>query len=487
MEGRPYISLQWRRVKELSPLWLIILLALSIRIYHSFHFLVSDEAFNLITIETLAAGNGLNEYFFRHPPLYLLISSLISYVAGIYPQVPSVISIVFSSLSIVPLYLIADLLMGRTVALWASLFFSVIPSNIFFSSWIKQDGMLLFFFMWAVYFYLKERFILAGISIGIALLVKEFALFFIPLSLLINKTVGSKDGKRFNPWYGWLKMAIIAAILSSWWYIKFGVSFYNIAGDAFTGGNIKELQWHYPWWFYIKNMVYELSYPLFLLFICGLVISVVQVYRYNHLMLRIVPLLWILALYVPLTLITVKAPWYSYLAMPPMAILAAFGMVTLVNKLKSKVSQLATYSLVMVSLVFVLYDFDKDSFSKNLFGFVLQHKDLQGNTWEEMLEKKAFWRKRLKGIERVGFLGFYPTLQYLAGIPTEGVVILRSSSVMTFDRERILNLSKELDIGAIIVNTEILTFTEKNLIDMTALWGEPDRTGNLLIFVTRPK
>lgn len=486
MEDRPYIAFQrsWLTIEDIF-LWSLVVLAAGIRVYYSFHIFISDEFFNLSTIETLVTEKGFSPYFFRHPPLYILLSSLISYFVGLYPQVPSFISILFSVLSIIPIYRIADHLMGKKEALWASLIMTFMPVDIYYSSWIKQDAMLLFFFSWGVYFYLKENYLVAGVVIGIALLVKEFALFFFPLSFLITVFV-RKRSSISKDLYSWLKMSMIAAILSSWWYVLFGTSFYIATSEALTGGNIKELVWHLPWWFYIKNIFYDLSFFSFFLFLIGIVLLVKEIYKHGPLEAYIVPIMWFLVFYLQLSFITVKAPWYIYLATPALAIISSFGFVEMTKPLKSRRIKLFTYFIVPFPLLFGLYEYNNDKFYESFSGDAHPElmKDIQGKTWGEMNERKHFWRDKMSGINRVGFLEFRPAFLYLMGLKDDEVFIIKVSKFMASDVKDLSNLAKEYEIGAFVINSESLVYTSKNLEDMVLLWGSPERVGSVLIFRT---
>lgn len=479
MEDRSHIAFQRFRVKVDYLLLPIILLAAATRFYHSFHVLLSDEVFNLVAIETLSSGGGYTDYFFRHPPIYLLISSLFSYLIGPYPQIPSYISIIFSSLSLIPFYLISEQLMGKKVSLYASLFLAVMPANITYSTWIKQDAMLIFFFLWGLRLYLKGHYLFAGAVSGIALLTKEFALFFFPITFFME-AVGGKN------WKGWLKTSVTAAVLSSWWYIIFGATFYKVTGEAIIGGNINELAWHFPWWFYFKNIPYDLSYPIFILFLIG-ILSLVK-----DLFLRsagqkgfLVPLLWIGSFYIPLSIITVKAPWYTYLATPPISMIAAFGVANITGAIRWKGSMLG-YTVICASLAYALLAFNEDRYIEKVTGFSRPKtaREVHGDTWDEFSMKKDLWRGKMKKGEKVGFLEFIPTLQYLMGLRYEEVVVIKVSRFMALDREGLLKFVTDNGIKAIVLNIDSLTYTEKNLDDMTYLWGRPEKIGNLMVYRT---
>lgn len=488
MEDRPYIAFWRRQVREDGLLWVILIISACIRFYYSYHPLISDEVFNLVTIERLAKGEGCSEYFFRHPPLYLFISFLGYSVIGNYPQIPSFISIIFSVLSLIPLYKVTEQLFDKKAALLASVFLSVMPANIAYSSWIKQDAMLLFFFLVGLVFYLKERYFLGGAAIGVALLVKEFAIFFFPLTFLITAFAKKEEGSdrlKFK-WGGWLKMAVVAFIISSWWYILFGTAFYQVTGDALIGGNIRELGWHFPAWFYIKNVPYDLSHPILILFLIGVVFLIKEIYHRSIFSKYMIPILWILVFYLPLSFITVKAPWYIYLATPALAIVAGFGMVELINLVQLRAIRLLLYFGLIISLVFAMYSFDNVSFIRRVSGItgLEDFQKIQGRNWNEMLEKKKLWSQAISDKGKVSFLEFRPILSYLMDIRNDNMVILKVSQFLAFDKKGLLDFAKDNRIGSFVINTESLTYREENLIDMTSLWGEPEKIDSMLVFQT---
>lgn len=481
MEDRSHISLWRHGIKEIHLLLMIIFLAAAARVYHSFHILLSDEAYNLITIENLVFQKGFHPYFFKHPPLYTLLSAVLCYIVGPYPQIPAYISIFFSVISLIPFYLIINSLFGGRIALWAAFSLAFMPANVYYSTWIKQDAMLLFFFLWGIYFYLKGRYASAGLAIGIALLVKEFALFFFPLSFLIALITGRKG----STWRGYLIMILVALSLSLWWYFLFGAMFYLIAGEALTGAYIVEWYWHYPWWFFLKNLPYDLSYPILITFFIGVLFIIAQ--KSGLKAGCYIILSWITVLYIPISLLHMKTPWFIYLATPALAAVAGFGVDRFYELLRSRPVKIIFLCLAIISPIFSMYLFENERYYEQLTGIKRPRqlaKEVQGGTWREMAWKKEYWSKKVEGIERVGFLQVTPALQYLMGIDEKDIVFLSASKFMARDKEELSQFANEKSIGAFIINAESLTYTEKNLKDMVSLWGEPEKAGSFLIFRT---
>lgn len=482
MEDRPYFAFR-REIKESGLLFFIVVFAAAIRLYHSFHPFISDEAFNLITIERLAVRHEFDDYFFRHSPLYLLTSTFFSWLFGQHPYIPSFVSVVFSSLAIVPFFFMVKSLSGRSVALCSCAILSVIPANLYYSGWIKQEGMLIFFFMWALFFYLKGSYWVAGILCGLALLTKEFAIFFFPLSFF-TAIFKDKGEEGSNSIIGWFKTVVTAGIVSSWWYLGFGATFYKITGEALIGGNMAEFGWHSPWWFYLKNLPHDLSYPVFSLFMIGLVFIVREASRGRFQLQHAFPLFWIAVLYLPLSAVVVKAPWYIYLSTPAFAFLAAFGLKYIAELVRpGGIRPVVTVVLILL-IVSSLFTVKGESFYVRVFPFPPNpaNRVLHGATWEEMEKNRDMWRRKIGGRGKVGLLEPSPAFTYLAGISSQEIVLMRVSEMISLDRAGLLNKIKSYGIKVFIINADSLTYSEKNLEDMTSIWGEPERIGTMLVF-----
>lgn len=491
MESRPYISLRRQGVSEYLIVLGIIFLAAGVRFYHSFHFLLSDEAYNLMAIEVLAATQDLHFYFFKHPPLYLIVSALGYYMFGPNPQVPAYISVIFSALSLIPLYLIVKDIMGRRTALWAAVFLAFMPGNVFYSTWIKQEGMLLFLFLWGLCFFLKRRFVLAGLSIGLALLVKEFALFFFPLSFFIA-LIEHKKERWLDAWRGWIITLFISVGIAGWWYVLHGGWFYLIAGEAMTGAYVIEWYWHYPWWFFLRNLIFDLYYPTLPFFMAGLALMFINLYKEGFKQSHYVFPLWLASFYLPLSLLHMKTPWFIYLATPALAVVVAYGMIGLLDRLHFRSARLVVYLALLACIIFILPAFDHLEYNSKVTGVETREVpveillDIQGATWSEMAQNRTLWRERMEGIAgKVAFLQYSPTLHYLMGIDDSRVYRIKVSNFIYIGKEGLERLVSDKGIGLFILFDGSLTYTEKNLEDMIYLWGEPDRVGSLILFNTK--
>lgn len=443
-------------------LFLIISIALLVRIYHHHHILMSDEANNMLTIKAFIEGDGLREYFFKHPPLFTVLSSVISYPFGDNLHIVQGLSILFSAAAFYPFYLITEKVFDRRTALLSLAILAVLPVNILYSTWVKQEAMLLFFFLWTLYFYVNERPLLSGVLFGVTLLVKEQACFLVPIAIGWEAINGWEGRKAFRRLLVWL---LSAFAVSGWWYLIFGgLSFATII-NVITLGNPFDFPWHYPWYYYLRNLRADLTLILIPFFVMGLFSR-----RWGK---GYLPHLWFLSLYLPLSLFAVKAPWYIYLASPAIAVIIALGLIEAVKLFRSSYLRYALIAMVSGYLLLSTCNFNSDVYYHWL---ILKKVPLYNDT-----ELLTTGRDLLKGAKKVAILEYKPTLQYYLGIPDRRRVYL-GSQFPAMDSGRLRDLAEKKDVGWFVIDTDSTNYIDKNISDLTYLYGEPKRVGNVLVF-----
>lgn len=441
-------------------LLLIIVLALFIRVYHHHHILMSDEANNMLTIKALIEGDGFREYFFKHPPLFIILASLISYPYGDSFHPVQGVSIAFSTLSMIPLYLIASKMFDKRTAFVSLLILAVMPLNIVYSTWVKQDAMLMFFFLWSLYFYISQRPYASGALFGIALLTKEFALFLLPIILGWEASRGwGKDAlKRGTVWL------IVGAAISWWWYAFFGGKSFEVVGNVATGGSLFEYPWHYPWHYYMSNLPTDVTAVMLPFFAIGIFMGRGNVP---------VALIWVLAFYIPLSLMTQKAPWWVYLSSPGIAILIAIGFLRVWDSIRFALLKWGMAAVIAVSASITLYMMDSTEFYERQLG-----RKLPAFNDEAYLRDGRYI---LKGEGKAAFLEYNPTLQYYLGIPDKRLYYLGSNLIAT-NRESLRGLAEKNGIDWFVIDRNSVNYLERNLADISDLWGEPALVGSVLIY-----
>lgn len=444
---------------------LIIVLALTIRLYHHHHILVSDEANNMLTIKALIEGDGFRDYFFIHPPIFPLFSAAITYPFGDDHHIVQYFSIVFSLLSYIPFYLIVSRVFDKKTALLSLFVLAVMPINIFYSTWIKQDAMLLFVLMWTLYFYISDRLVISGLLFGIALLTKEPSCFLLPVAggwEVIKGWEGKRSVKRLVVWVS------IGLAVSGWWYIFFGRRSFGLISNAISGGNFYESAWHYPWYYYFRNLRADLTLTLSLFFITGLALTRKGISS--------LPVLWFLSFYIPLSIMKVKAPWYAYLASPPLAVLTSAGFLGLLEVMKNWWQKTALTAMVLVLISYNLYSFNVSGYYQWLVA-----RKLPVFYPEEYLGEG---RVALKGEKKVVFLEYNPTLQYYLGI-SDRRIKYAGYQFAAMDMARINEFSQKYDIGHFVIDRNSINYLDKNISDMRVLFGEPKVLGSIYIFTVR--
>lgn len=447
--------------------FLIILLALFVRVYCSHHILTSDEAQNMLTIKAIIEGEGIREYFFKHPPLFTTLSAAISYPFGDSHHLVQGISIIFSVLSFIPLYLIVKRIFDERTAIISLLSLSIMPLNVIYSTWVKQDAMLLFFFLWSLYFYIKEKPWKSGIFFGIASLAKEFAWFLIPIVIgweLLRGWEGRESPKRLVCWL------LTCFALSGWWYLFFGGLSFKAISAAAAGGNLFEYIWHFPWYFYLRNLQADLGVMLISLSLIGL-FSVGKGQR-------LFPVLWLSAFYIPLSIMRVKAFWYPYLASPALAIIVAIGFLRIWDIIGTRRAKTAVIIILSVASALTVQGIDVGGPIK--FWTPLKSKSPAPFPEKEYLDSG---RKALKGEGKVAILSYNPILQYYLGISDKRLVYL-GLQFPTMSKDMLKELVERRKIGWIAVDTDNVYFVDKSAMLLTELWGEPKKIGRMLIFET---
>ncbi len=160
--------------KKCRILIAIISLFLLIKIVFllKYHLPIWDEAVYLGTGKYIySLGNsGLWEDF-RPIGFPLVIGTLwklgISYISA-----AEVVSVLFAAGTVALVYLIAEMLFGRKVAVISALLTATFPLFFLYASYILTEIPSTFFALLAVYLYLRNKIVFAGISSGIAFLFK---------------------------------------------------------------------------------------------------------------------------------------------------------------------------------------------------------------------------------------------------------------------------------------------------------------------------
>lgn len=142
-----------------------------------------------------------NRYFLNEFPLYNAITAGVYKIFGINERFARLVSVFFSSLTGVFLYLLIKQYSSLTVSGLAAFFWAILPYNIYYGRVIMPDPLFIFFSVLALYsagLWLEKETFLQGIffsfNLALAMLVKPYAIF---LGLPIAYLVFRKWGKKF--------------------------------------------------------------------------------------------------------------------------------------------------------------------------------------------------------------------------------------------------------------------------------------------------
>jgi 4-amino-4-deoxy-L-arabinose transferase-like glycosyltransferase len=327
------MNLSDRRIVALI-LVLIVAAALFLRVFNLGHPLSYDEAWNSLSIEEAAAGDTdgvFYENILRHPPLYTGLGLVYAWLTGsgrrgIAPAM-EVVSLLFSLGLVVLLFLCGKEWFSQTAGLASAFLFAVMPAARVYDTWIKQESMTFFLVLLFLFMFFKGRYVIAGLSLGLAMLCKEIFIF--PLLALAVLVMVKRNKLQA---IGFAKAVGVGVIVSCWWYAFLSVSTGEFA-DFFLGRSAQALNWGNEWWYYLERVPPDIGVPGFVLAIAGLVILVGRMVttgfpegeEWQPKDMAFMSAAWFICVYLVLSLSVGKPPWLAYSALPAAALLGGFG------------------------------------------------------------------------------------------------------------------------------------------------------------------
>jgi 4-amino-4-deoxy-L-arabinose transferase-like glycosyltransferase len=214
---------------EKTAIWVIVI-AILIRVYLASIYQVSGDAcWQLSNAKFISDNNNfpLFEQFGRSepfwpPPLFHLISAFVYSIFSNFSLTAAdfmikFVSPFFGSLTLILFFLIAKQLFSNKIALLSLLFLSFIPLHIDYSVFSYVDGTITFLAVLSVYFALKNKFLLASIISGLAILTKYNGIFIIPVIWYIAY-IKSKGGTGFVKKF--LLISLISVSIGSLWFAR---------------------------------------------------------------------------------------------------------------------------------------------------------------------------------------------------------------------------------------------------------------------------
>lgn len=271
-------------------------------------------------------------------------------------------NILFGALTAIPLFLLTAAFFDRWTGLLAAALWTFGVNAITFNRTAKEDTLLVFFMLYAFYFYVRAKqaswhdpkikrrnYILSGASFGLMLASKYFPHYF-GLNMLyhhyfrLRKQEPNEPSGR-TPWYFYAIFAVVFLITNpavllpqTWAYLNTWTSEQLLTHSGYLMGDqlYKNTMSSTPFWgtpiyFYVLFLLVKVPLPVIVAFIAGLIVCVRRWRHPGHAFLLMMFLLWI----VPYSLIGGKWLRYALSLMPFVYMIAAVGIVALVRWVSS--------------------------------------------------------------------------------------------------------------------------------------------------------
>ncbi len=288
----------------------------------------------------------------------------------------------FGALTVIPLFLLTAAFFDSWTGLLAAAFWSVGVNAITFNRIGKEDTLLVFFMLFAFYFYLRAKqtspryvdvrrrnYIFSGISFGLMMASKYFPHYFGLNSLYhhyfrVRKSVpGDPRGKTFLAFYVALAVAFVVAnppvlLPHVWEYLnvymgeKLLVHTGYLMGDVLYKNNVSMSPfWGTPIYFYLLFMAIKIPLAVLAAFVAGVAVSIKRWRHPGYAFALFMFLFWI----VPYSLVGAKWLRYTLSLMPFVYMLAAAGAVALGRLASSRAGGSKRAELITSAAVLIVF------------------------------------------------------------------------------------------------------------------------------------
>lgn len=289
---------------------------------------------------------------------------------------------IFGALTVIPLFLLTAAFFDRWTGIIAAAFWAGGLNAITFNRIGKEDTLLVFFLLFAFYFYLrakqtdtrnvalrKRNYLLSGVSFGLMLASKYFPHYF-GLNQLYHhnfharkRLPGEPSGGTPPLFYICLAIAFIVAnppvLLPQVWHYLNAYMGENLLvhtgylfADRLYRNNISRSPfWGTPVQFYLVFMAIKIPLAVLVAFIGGLVISIKRRVNPAYAFVLFMFLLWI----IPYSLMGAKWLRYTLSLMPFVYMLSAIGVIELLRVIAKNLKPAGPGRPIMASLVVVVF------------------------------------------------------------------------------------------------------------------------------------
>jgi 4-amino-4-deoxy-L-arabinose transferase-like glycosyltransferase len=293
-------------------------------------------------------------------------------------------NVLFGALTVIPLFLLTAAFFDRRTALIAATLWAFGINAITYNRITKEDTLLVFFMLYAFYFYLKAKltsgfdpqgkrkyYTLSGASFGLMMASKYFPHYF-GLNMLYHHLVRVRakepdepPGKTPGVFYLMLLISFLVAnpavlLPQTWAYLNaytsgsllthtgylMGEYLYknNMTGTPFRGT---------PLYFYVLYLVIKVPLPVILALVAGLFVAFRRPKHPGHAFLLLMFLLWI----IPYSLMGAKWLRYTLSLLPFVYMLAAVGIDALMRAAARGLKSMRQEALAQVASVLLILFF----------------------------------------------------------------------------------------------------------------------------------
>lgn len=282
------------------------------------------------------------------------------------------------ALTVIPLFLLTLAFFDKWTALLAAAFWAVGINAITHNRIGKEDSLLVFFMLFGFFFFVRakqipavnhtaryRRFIASAVSFGLMIASKYFPHYFGLNMLFHHKFHMRRDGSS-GPTPGWFYLLIIGVFLVAspavllpevWRYMDAYMgerllthSGYLFAGELYKNNMSSSPFWGTPIYFYLLFLAIKIPLATLIAFLAGLVVSVKR-QQLGHAFLQFMFLFWI----VPYSLIGGKWLRYTLTLMPFVYMLAAVGVVALIEWTSKRFTDSHRASFAVSAIAVVLF------------------------------------------------------------------------------------------------------------------------------------
>lgn len=296
-------------------------------------------------------------------------------------------NVLFGALTVIPLFLLTEAFFDRRTALIAAALWAFGINAITYNRIAKEDTLLVFFVLFAFYFYLRAKltsgfdpgskrrsYILSGASFGLMMASKYFPHYF-GLNMLYFHLVrvrkpepNEPPGKTPGIFYIMFLVAFLVAnpavlLPQTWAYMNAYTSGQLLThtgyliGEHLYKNNMSATPFRgTPWYFYLLYLAIKVPVPVIIAFVVGLILAFRRARKPGHAFLLLMFLLWI----VPFSLMGAKWLRYTLSLLPYVYMFAAIGVAALIGGCVSALrranqERLATLASIILIAFFVAW------------------------------------------------------------------------------------------------------------------------------------